>query len=197
MASQRSTSGPSRGSAAPSGGAAFGSAFCVGAVQPVPPASQSSGLRIQLLHAGEDVAIVCGSRHPLALRKTVEAADLLSYPLVIPPLSTLFRESVEQFMDAHKLPRTNVRIESGSMTATNTILRETFALGFYSPHLAQHYGKHGWLRVLPLQATSVRVPIGCFWLRGVEPDATARLLVGHLRDVAVEFLTKDGGKLHC
>ncbi|MCA9646130.1 MAG: LysR family transcriptional regulator, partial [Myxococcales bacterium] len=163
----------------------------------VPPASQSSGLRFQLLHPGEDVAIVCGSRHPLARSETFEAADLLHYPLVIPPLSTLFRESVEQFMDALKLPRANVRIESGSMTATNTLLRETDAIGFYSPHLAQHYAKLGWLKVLPVEAASVRLPIGCFWLRGVELDATARLLVGLLRDVAGEFLTRESGKPSC
>ncbi|ODU09806.1 MAG: hypothetical protein ABS84_06855 [Rubrivivax sp. SCN 71-131] len=155
----------------------------------VPPVSLSSGLHLEILHPGEGVSIVCGSRHPLARRKGVDAAELHAHPLIIPPLGTLFRDGVEKVMDALDLPRENVRTESGSMTATNTILRETDAIGFYSLHLAQHYARLGWLKILPIKAVSVPVPIGCYRLSNVEPSATTRSLVTLLREVAQEALT--------
>ena len=154
----------------------------------LPPMSMSSGLQLEVLHPGEGVAVVCGSQHPLALRATVGTAELQSYPLVIPPHGTLFRAGVEQVMDALGLPRSNVRIESGSMTATNTVLRQTDAISFYSPHLAEHYARLGWLTVLPVDTPSATVPVGCFWLRHVELGATPRTLVGLLREVAAQSL---------
>ncbi|MFO1221211.1 MAG: LysR substrate-binding domain-containing protein [Burkholderiaceae bacterium] len=154
----------------------------------LPPVSMSSGLQFEVLHPGEGVAVVCGSRHPLARRARVDAGALRPYPLVIPPLGTLFRAGVEQAMDALALPRSNIRIESGSMTATHTVLRQTDSISFYSPHLAEHYARLGWLKVLPIDAPSATVPIGCFWLRHVEPGATTRQLIALLREVAAQAL---------
>lgn len=154
----------------------------------LPPVSMSSGLQFEVLHSGERVVVVCGSQHPLARRAKVGAADLLPYPLVIPPQGTLFRDGVDQVLDALGLPRSNVRIESGSMTATNTLLRQTDLISFYSPHLAELYARLGWLTVLPIEAPSTAVPVGCFWLRHVELGATARTLVALLREVAAQSL---------
>lgn len=152
----------------------------------LPPMSMSGGLEVQLLHSGEGAVAVCGRQHPLALRPRIEVADLLRFPLLIPPRGTIYRDTVEKVMESLGLPNSLVQVESGSMTASNTYLRETELLSFYSPHLAKHYQRLGWLHILPLQVPSVRVPIGCFWLKNTEIGATTRLLIEMLGEVATE-----------
>lgn len=154
----------------------------------LPPASLSAGLHVEVLHRGEGVAVVSGAHHPLARRVRIKPADLGLYPLIIPPLGTLFRFAVQQVMEALHIPMTRALVESGSMTASNTLLRETDAISFYSPHLSSHYERLGWLKILPVAVPATPVPIGCAWLRHLEPSTTTQALVGWLRQVAAETL---------
>lgn len=157
----------------------------------LPPVSLCSGLEVHVLHPGEGIAPVCGRHHPLASRKRVSAADLGRYPIIIPPLGTIYRDVVEQVMDLLDLPISGVQVESGSMTASNTYLRETPSLSFYSPHLAKHYERLGWLHILPLSVPIVPVPLGCVWPRYTEVSATTRLMIEMLGEVAKEELAAD------
>jgi DNA-binding transcriptional LysR family regulator len=154
----------------------------------LPPASMSAGLVEEVLHRGDGVSVVCGLNHPLARRARIRPADLASFPMIIPPLGTLFRSAVDHTMDTLDLPLPQALVESGSMTATNTLLRESHSISFYSPHLAHHWEKLGWLKILPLRAPEISVPIGCFWLKHAEPTATTRLLIDSLREVSAEAL---------
>lgn len=154
----------------------------------LPPLSMSAGLEVHVLHPGEGTAAVCGRHHPLASKELVTAEDLLRFPLIIPPLGTIYRDAVEQVMEALGLTFSAVQVESGSMTASNTYLRETELISFYSPHLANHYAQLGWLHILPAAIPSVRVPIGCVWPKNLEVSATTRLLVDMLEEVTAEEL---------
>jgi|SRR6185369_7677492 DNA-binding transcriptional LysR family regulator len=150
-----------------------------------------SGLEVHVLHSGEGSAAVCGLRHPLAARTTLVPADLLPYSLIIPPRGTIYRDAVEQVMTALELPISMVQVESGSMTASNTYLRETQLVSFYSPHLAKHYACLGSLHVMPLAIPDIRVPIGCVWPKNPELGPTTRLLIDMLIEVAAEELSDD------
>jgi len=150
----------------------------------LPPVSASSGLHLEVLHPGEGVTLVCGVQHPLARRRRVTVDDIRGYPLVIPPRGTIFRDAVERVMEEWDIATQLAQIESGSITATNTLLRETQAVSFHSPHLAQHYTRLGWLHELPLPLPSMSVPIGCAWLRDLRLDSIALTLVEALRQVA-------------
>jgi DNA-binding transcriptional LysR family regulator len=154
----------------------------------LPPASMSAGLEVRTLHAGEGVAVVCGSRHPLAARDALTAADLDGLPLVIPPLGTLFRSAVDRVLDELGLPLLHARIESGSITAGNTLLRESEVVGFYAPHLAHHYARMGWLKILPIATPPTSVPIGCAWLKHVQPNAPTRAFISLVEEVATQAL---------
>ncbi len=145
----------------------------------LPPASASAGLQAHVLHPGEGVAVVCGRQHPLVGRAQVAAQDLAAFPLVIPPRGTFFRTAVERVLEHLGLDPT-AHVESGSMTASNTLLRESDAVSFYSPHLAQHYVRLGWLAELPVEVPKLEVPIGCLWRRHSPPSAAAQLLVDAL-----------------
>lgn len=157
----------------------------------LPPTSLRGGLEVQVLHRGEGAVIVCGTTHPLASRTRVRYTDLRKYPLVIPPTGVLFRDVVERVMDSLNLPMSQIQVESGSMTATNTMLRESDLIGFYAPHLASHYARLGWLKVLPIEVPSTSVPIGCAWSKYKKPNTAMKLLVSHLQDVARETLGDD------
>lgn len=159
----------------------------------LPPASQSVGLEIEVLHPGESVAVVCGRQHPLARRRRVTADDLARYPMVIPPRGTLFRDNVERLIDALGLSMLPAHVESGSMTASNALLRESDAVSFYSEHLAQHYARAGWLHHLPVDATSPPSPIGVARPKHREPSATTLALIDALRVVAARELGVGAG----
>jgi len=156
------------------------------------PMSMSGGLEVQILHSGEGTAAVCGLKHPLASKTPLRPADLLPYPLIIPPRGTIYRDAVEQVMEALQLPISMAQVESGSMTASNTYLRETQFVSFYSPHLARHYARLGFLHVMPLTVPNIRVPIGCVWPKSPDLSATTRLLIDMLIEVAAEELSDDG-----
>jgi len=79
-------------------------------------------------------------------------------------------------------------VESGSMTASNTYLRETNAISFYSRHLALHYSRVGMLRVLPIAVPGAALPIGAVWSRHNEANPAVPELIDCLREVAHEVL---------
>lgn len=153
----------------------------------LPPASMSLGLEGVALHPGDGVSVVCGMHHPLLRHRRVVAADLLPYPIIMPPLDSIFRTTVEGALAALDLTTTPAMVESGSMTATNTYLRETQAISFYSQHLALHYSKVGTLRVLPIAVPGVLHPIGAVWSRHTEESRLVLELVECLRKVAHEL----------
>lgn len=150
----------------------------------LPPASMSLGLESAALHPGDGVSVVCGMHHPLLVRRRIAAADLLPYPIVMPPLDSIFRATVEGALAALELTATSAMVESGSMTATNTYLRETKAIGFYSQHLAFHYSRVGTLRVLPIAVPRAVLPIGAVWSRHTGENRLVLELVDCLREVA-------------
>lgn len=154
----------------------------------LPPASMSLGLEAAALHPGDGVAVVCGMRHPLAARRRIAAADLLPYPIVMPPLGSIFRETVEGALATLGLTTTSAMVESGSMTATNTYLRETHTIGFYSRHLALHYSHVGMLRVLPIEVPRAVLPIGVVWSRHTAASPAVLALIDCLHEVAREVL---------
>lgn len=131
----------------------------------LPPASASvaMGLQERILFQGETIAIVCSAGHPLSLKKNLHPEDLKPYPFVIPPAGSAFRASVDAVMEAFGLDMSSGLIESGSMTSTNTLVRGTQALSFYSRHLAEHYSRLGSLTILPLDTPSGTMPIGMVW----------------------------------
>lgn len=154
----------------------------------LPPASTTSGLMQRVLAEEDGVVVVCGAHHALASRQQVEASVLVDHPLVIPTVGTVFRLMVERALDALDLPIGGALTESGSITAINTLLRETDAVSLYPRHLAQHYVQLGWLRVLPVAVPRIAVPIGAVWSRHRDLGVSAGQFLDLLGEVASEVL---------
>lgn len=153
----------------------------------LPPASMSLGLETVALNPRDGVSVVCGMHHPLVARRRIAGRDLLPYPIVMPPLESIFRATVEAALAALELTTPSAMVESGSMTATNTYLRETQAISFYSQHLALHYSRVGMLRVLPIAVPGAVLPIGLVWSRHTGENPLVLELVDCLREVAREL----------
>ncbi|MGE0315404.1 MAG: LysR substrate-binding domain-containing protein [Lautropia sp.] len=153
----------------------------------LPAASATVGLEVRMLHPGESVSVVAGVRHPLAARRRVGARDLARFTLIIPPQGTVYRFTVERALDALGLEPDMPVIESGSMTASNTLLRESDAVGFYSPHLAAHYIRLGWLKALAIDVPSVSAPIGCLWSKRAEQGSA----LGHFVELLQAVVTSE------
>lgn len=130
----------------------------------LPSASKALGLEEQILHHGERIVVVCGDHHPLAQQPRVSCEDLKPFLVVLPPATSAFRVSVDAAMEALQLDASLGLIESGSMTATNTFLRESDAISFYSEHLAQHYSDKGLIHILPVDLSNLTAPVGMAWL---------------------------------
>ncbi|HWK61966.1 MAG TPA: LysR substrate-binding domain-containing protein [Eoetvoesiella sp.] len=151
----------------------------------LPSAPRHTGLELQPLHPGEAIVAVCGTRNPLAGREKITVQDLAGYPLIIPPPDAIFREHVDAIMDYFDMPLPAGAIESGSMTASNTFIRDANAISFYSQHLAQHYSRVSGISILPLKMPPaiVTAPIGVVWPKHVEMPASTRLLIEKLAEV--------------
>jgi len=151
----------------------------------LPVTPQHTGLQYQALHAGEAIVAVCGVQNPLASKKHVTVKDLAGYPLILPPLAAIFREPVEALMEALDMPLPAGTIESGSMTASNTFIRDADAISFYSQHLAQHYTRVSGIHILPLDIpqTITTAPIGVIWPKHSDMLASTRLLIDKLTAV--------------
>lgn len=154
----------------------------------VPPASSTSGLMQRVFAEEEGVVVVCGAHHPLAALPRVETSALAAHALVIPTVGTVFRTMVERTLDALDLSVGGALTESGSITAINTLLRETEALSVYPRHLARHYVQLGWLQVLPVTVPRIAVPVGAVWPRHRELGVSAGMFLDMLGEVASELL---------
>lgn len=162
----------------------------------LPPASSSvaMGLEESILFMGETVAVVCGTHHPLNHRAELSPEDLKPYPFVIPPIGSAFRATVDEVMLAFGLDSSCAMIESGSMTSTNTVIRGTQALSFYSRHLAEHYCRLGALTILPLNTPRQTMPIGMVWSPMQEQNPGMVKMRELLVDVAAEVFQSTGSK---
>jgi DNA-binding transcriptional LysR family regulator len=150
----------------------------------LPSASKSIALQLKELLPGEPVVAVCGLRHALANKTEVSAFDLANYPVVIPPSGVIFRDAVAAAMDALGIPIRGGTIESGSMTATNTFVRDTDAISFYSEHLAKHYLRLGMVKILPISTSVLTSPIGVVWSKNIDVSVATQLIIKNLSLVA-------------
>ena len=89
-------------------------AIVVPAPQPLPAALEATPLYDDVLHVVADVA------HPLQRRRSLQLADLVDQPWLLPPPDTRMRMELEQVVRRAGLPALNVRVEVAA-TGLNTL----------------------------------------------------------------------------
>ena len=159
----------------------------------MPSASMAVGLQQRVLYTGEWVQAACAPGHPLVGAANLTAADLTPHPLVVPPLGSIFRDLAETWMERLELPFPAGLIESGSVTASIAIVRDTEAIGIFSGHLARHYEGLGVLHCLDLHAASPTVAIGISWPQHAQHGNATQLMIDCLVEVGREVFGKPRG----
>lgn len=151
------------------------------------PTTIRQGMQYRSLHQGESIVAVCGNNHPLLEQPSITPADLASYPMIIPPAGSYFRENFEVAMDKLDVEITAEAIESGSMAASNTLICEMGAISFYSRHLAEHYKHAAGINTLPLEIPVLTAPIGVTWPTNPGLPVAAQQFVSQLENEAAEI----------
>lgn len=145
-----------------------------------PPYSDEQ-LGFEMLYE-DSLVIVAGARHPLAKRHKVRLAELLTEPWALPegdigPVAlSIFRAA-------------GLQVPSGRVLCFSTDIRITLLasgrfLTICTTSMLQFPKKRPDVKVLPVDVSPPKVPIGIFTLKNRTISPVARLFVEHVRQVA-------------
>ena len=97
----------------------------------------------------EALAVIAGTAHPLARKRTVDFRSLLAYPWVLQPPGSPMRDLIEREFRQHdaELPRN--LIETGSILTTINLARSSEMLGVIPQAVARSHAEAGMLCALP------------------------------------------------
>jgi len=151
-------------------------AIVVPSPQPLPPELEATPLYDDVLH------VVADAGHPLQQRRSLEMADLVDQPWLLPPPDTRMRRELERVVQQAGLPALNVRVEAAA-SGINTLrlVTGTPMLTLGSQWSMAAMAGIG-LRPLPIALPALRRRIGLLTRR----HAFISPLAQRLREVLVE-----------
>ena len=144
--------------------------------QPLPPELEATPLYDDVLH------VVADAGHPLQQRRSLQLADLVDQPWLLPPPDTRMRRELERVVQQAGLPALNVRVEAAA-TGLNTLrlVTGTPMLTLGSQWSMEAMAGIG-LRPLPIALPALRRRIGLLTRRHAHVSPLAHrlreLLVG-------------------
>jgi len=136
----------------------------------------------------EPVMLVTGRHHPLARKKAVQWSDLLPYPWVLPPPSSILRDPLERALEANGVPLASNYIETLSVHVVRAHLRESECIGVMGGTLIGDTAQA--LHVLPLSLPRLLCPAGVLWNRNRGLSPGAQLVVACLEEVAGRLMAE-------
>jgi LysR family transcriptional regulator of gallate degradation len=155
--------------------------FIVGALRPLP----DEGLATELLF-GDDIALIAGSTHPLASRRSIGLRDLDGFPWVLSRAGTPLRRSFEAFFARHGMPAPQPAIETGDLALLRGLLLQGGMLTALSAHQLRYEIEAGSLVVLPFAMAGMRREIGITTRAGAHLSSGATALLDEIRRVGAE-----------
>ena len=96
----------------------------------------------------EALAVIAGTRHPLAKRRSVQFDELMTYPWILQPEGSPMRELIEREFRQHDTALPRGLIETGSILTTINLVRNSEMLGVIPLAVAQAHREAGMLAVL-------------------------------------------------
>jgi len=131
----------------------------------------------------DELAVICGARHPLASHLRVRAGELLDYGWVLPVRSTPARQLFDEFLARHGLDEPGQVIETGSLSMARGLLLESERLALLSRHQVQLDLDAGLLSSLPIRLEETFRPIGITSRANSTPSQAAREFMAILREL--------------
>ena len=96
----------------------------------------------------EALAVIAGTRHPLAKRRSVDFASLLAHPWILQPQGSPMRELIDRECRAHDAEIPRGLIETGSILTTMNLVRSSEMLGVIPLAVAKAHAEAGMVSVV-------------------------------------------------
>ena len=132
----------------------------------------------------DPLAIVAGTKHPLAGRDEVTIDDVLAYPWVAPPKNTPAGSYLYDTLRIQDLPITPVRVVSSSLVLLRGLLMTGDYVTIISLNQIRHEYEQGVLVPLPIELADSARAIGLTYRRDWRPTKTQQQFLSYLRDVS-------------
>jgi DNA-binding transcriptional LysR family regulator len=139
-----------------------------------------SALRTEDLFEDE-LAVICGANHPLALRQRVTVREILDYDWILPSKSTPARRLFDRFLARRKVSGPVHVVETSSLSTTRGLLLESDRLALLSTHQVQLDEAAGLLVTLPIRLEETFRPIGVTTRANSTPSPAASAFIDALR----------------
>jgi DNA-binding transcriptional LysR family regulator len=132
----------------------------------------------------DDMTVISGVKHPLAARSKVNWTDLFDYPWAMPPKGTLMRARLDAALLNRGGAGIRPRVETGSLIAVESLLRQTDYIAVWPASLARHLAALGGVHILGLSDRFG--PVGAVWRAGDRQPEVEQFMT-FLRRAAQEY----------
>ena len=132
----------------------------------------------------EPLIVAVRADHELARESTITAAMLARYPVVVPPLGTLIRQSAESVLTAFGATALNSLVETLSVSLGRALALMSDAVWFVPSGAVEHDIGLGLLVRLPMPFAGTDEPIGLIRRNDHGPSPTSESLMDAVRAAA-------------
>jgi DNA-binding transcriptional LysR family regulator len=133
----------------------------------------------------EFIEICTRAQHPLAQRCTINFADLVDYPWVIPSTESALRREIEQLFARHAMPLPDNRVEASSWLVVRQLVLESDFVAALPGSI--EFCEPG-LRALPVSVGPIEHSVGITTAAGRVLSPSANALIQRLQEAATERL---------
>ena len=161
-------------------------ALRTGAVDLIVGATRHHGANSPLLAEvlfEDELAVICGSHHPLAEEGRVSIEQVMGYGWVLPGKTTPARQLFNRFLERHGREGPNQIVETASLSMTRSLLLESDRLALLSSHQVQLDQDAGLLTTLPIRLEETFRPIGITRRAHNTPSPAAKAFMEALREL--------------
>jgi DNA-binding transcriptional LysR family regulator len=146
------------------------------------------------LHAdilyNEPLVVVAGARSTWSRRRKVSLAELTDAVWALPPMESLYGSIVAEAFHAHGLEVPCATVLSSITPLRNSLLATGRFLSIVQAS-AVKYGSGGAIKVLPIDLSTTRRPIGLITLKNRTLSPIAKLFIEAARDVAKSAVARE------
>jgi len=140
------------------------------------------GLQYELLYV-EPIVLVARPGHPLTRKRSLTWQQAFDYPWIVWPVGTPIRSNLETGLAEIGLTPPPYAVESASMLANISLLRDSDLLLAASAHVADHFVRLRQMARLPLSMGSAGA-LGMYWREATGSDSAIAGLIDSLRQSA-------------
>ncbi|WP_269932767.1 pca operon transcription factor PcaQ [Aminobacter sp. HY435] len=134
----------------------------------------------------EQVVFIVRDGHPLLKRGEDVFEHLANYPVLMPTRASIIRPFVERFFITNGVASIPTEIETVSDAFGRAFVRQSDAVWIISHGVVSDDIKEGALKILPIDTSDTRGPVGLTMRTDTQPSAAFSILLKTIREAAAE-----------